>query len=67
MNIMGFSTNGLLMMHSSIKQALSVDDNMPEGTDKPYGVRSYPDWHEISTEIEAELTNRQVKYERVAW
>lgn len=43
-NIPGFSTNGLLMMLSGIRDALEVDDNTPDRTDKPYGVRAFKDW-----------------------
>lgn len=67
MNIPGFSTSGLLMMHSGIRQALSVDDNTPPGRDKPYGVREFADWKEMASAIEAELRVRHVKFEPIPW
>ena len=67
MNIPGFSTNGLLMMHSSILQAIAVDDNLPEGKEKPYGVREYPVWRQHADAIETELRNRHVKFQPVQW
>ena len=67
MNIPGFSTSGLLMMHNSIHQALAVDDNIEKGKDKPYGVREYRDWKEMSDAIEKELTTRAIKFQAVPW
>jgi hypothetical protein len=67
MNIPGFSTNGLLTMHHSIADALSVDDNTDEGQPKPYGVREYKDWREMCNQLEAELTARNAKYSKVQW
>lgn len=67
MNIPGFSTSGLLMMHGGIKQAVAVDDNTPNGKDKPYGVRTFSDWKQMSDAIEEELTKRSVKFGAVPW
>jgi hypothetical protein len=67
MNIPGFSTNGLLMMHDGIKNALADDDNTIDGKNKPYGVRTFPDWKQISDAIESELTARSVTFEAVPW
>lgn len=67
MNIPGFSTSGLLMMHGGIKQSLAVDDNTPEGKDKPYGVRAFANWKQMSDAIESELRERDVKFETVPW
>lgn len=67
MNIPGFSTSGLLMMHGGIKQSLAIDDNTSAEKDKPYGVRTYTDWKKMSDEIETELKSRGVKFEAVPW
>lgn len=67
MNIHGFSTNGLLMMHSSILQAIAADDNLPDGKEKIYGVREYQDWRLHADAIETELRNRGVKFQPVPW
>jgi len=66
-NIPGFSTSGLLMMHGGIKQSLAVDDNTAVEKDKPYGVRAFPDWKEMSDAIETELKSRGVKFHAVPW
>jgi hypothetical protein len=67
MNVPGFSTNGLVMMHDAIKRALAEDDRTLSHTDKPYGVRSFADWKSISDAIEAELNQRGVIFEPVPW
>lgn len=55
------------MMHAGIKQSLAVDDNTPDGKDKPYGVRAFADWKKMSDAIESELHKRDVKFEAVPW
>lgn len=67
MNIPGFSTNGLLMMHGSIKNALAIDDAHPDDQDKLYGVRLFSDWRRMADQIESELTARHVKFQPVQW
>ncbi|WBM40053.1 hypothetical protein [Alcaligenes faecalis] len=67
MNIPGFTTNGLLMMHSSILQALAVDDNLPNGQEKLYGVREYQDWKQHADDIEKELLTRGAKFQPIVW
>ena len=67
MNIPGYSTSGLLMMHGGIKNALAIDDNTPSGTEKTYGVRTYSDWKEQADAIETELDDRKVSYQKIAW
>lgn len=66
-SVSGYSTSGLLMMHGGVRQALAVDDNLPEGAEKPYGVRHYPDWRRWADSIESELDKRAVKYSKIAW
>ena len=67
MNIPGFSTNGLLMMHASIIQALAIDDNIVEGNEKIYGVRDSVDWRQHADAIELELNNRSVNFSAITW
>jgi hypothetical protein len=67
MNIPGFSLSGLLMMHGSIKSALSIDDNTPPGAKATYGVRTYRDWKEHADAIEAELDSRKINYQKIEW
>ena len=66
-SVSGYSTSGLLMMHSGVSQALAVDDNLPTNAGKLYGVRQYQDWRRWSDALEAELDKRQVKYVKVVW
>lgn len=67
MNIPGFSTSGLVMMHGAIKLALAVDDNLPPNQDKPYGVRTFADWRQMADAIEEELLKRGVRFDPVLW
>lgn len=67
MNIPGFSTNGLLMMHGAILQAIAIDDNLEEGKEKPYGVRATNDWRQHSDALENELRARSVRFQAVPW
>lgn len=67
MNIPGLSTNGLLMMHTSILQAIAIDDNLPAGREKTYEVRECPDWRHHADAIEAELRARSVGFQPVPW
>jgi hypothetical protein len=66
MNIAALSVSGLLMIHDAIKDALRVDDAIADG-EKRYGVREYPDFRELSLEIEAELTARSVEFDPPLW
>lgn len=67
MNVPGLSTNGLLMMHGGIRDALAVDDNLPEGREKIYGVREFKDWRIQADQFEAELDKRKVRYQKIDW
>lgn len=67
MNIPGFSTNGLLLMHRGVVDALAADDALPIGQDKIYGVREYADWREHGDAIEAELSARGVSFSKIGW
>ena len=62
-----YSSSGLLMMYGGIRNALAVDDNLPTDVEKPYGVRCHDDWRRWANSIEAELDNRDVKYEKIVW
>jgi hypothetical protein len=66
MNITGLSTNGLKLLHETIKRALEEDDALPEGL-KKYCVREYSDWRRESEEIEAELTDRLEPFSPITW
>lgn len=65
--IPGYSTNGLLMMHQGIRNALETDDNLPTKQEKIYCVREFSDWRTWGDAIEAELDSRNVKYRRIVW
>ena len=67
MQVSGCSTNGLLMMHAAITDALVLDDNTPVGQDKTYGVRGFADWRTFSDEIESELTARGTVFVAIKW
>lgn len=67
MNIPGYSTNGLKMMHEAIRNALAHDDALPSGQEKIYGVREFADWREQADKIEAELNSRGVTYTKIIW
>lgn len=67
MNIPEFSTNGLRALHQAILDALVKDDNTPSGEEKPYGAREFPDWRKMSDELEAELSKRNVAFQRIPW
>ncbi len=66
MNITDLSDNGLLMIHEAIKNALHVDDAITQGN-KPYGAREYPDFLELSQEVETVLTKRGIEFDPVNW
>lgn len=65
-NLPGMTTPGLLKMYEPIREALEVDDTLPDGR-KVYGVREFPDWKAWASAIEAELDKRGVKYTKVQW
>jgi len=66
MNITGLSTNGLRLLHDTIRGALREDDALPKNS-KKFGVREYRDWREQSDEIDAELTKRSEPILPIAW
>lgn len=68
MNIRGLSTNGLLMLHNAIKEAL-VDDDSKERMGKPgiYGVREYKDFKAMSDLIEDEVRSRGERIKEIDW
>lgn len=67
MQVSGCSTNGLLMMHAAIADALVIDDNTPAGQEKTYGVRDFVDWRTFSDAIESELTARDTVFVPISW
>lgn len=66
MNIKRLSTNGLKLLHETIRGALKEDDALPAGS-KKYDVREYPDWRAQCDQIEAELTKRLEPLSPTAW
>jgi hypothetical protein len=66
MNIKGLSTNGLVLLHTTIAKALAEDDALPANA-KKYGVREYPDWREQADAIEQELATRKEAYAPIRW
>jgi hypothetical protein len=67
MNVSGYSTNGLMAMHGAIRNCLQIDDALPKGGEKFYGVRDYQDWRQQADLIEAELDNRKITYQKIVW
>lgn len=65
--ISGFSNDGLLKMHLAVVNALKADDATPADQEKLYGVRTYQDWRQWSDSLEAELTKRNVQFNKVPW
>jgi hypothetical protein len=65
--VSGFHKDGLLKMHLAVINALKADDATPPGQEKIYGVRTYPDWRKWSDSLEAELTERNVQFNKVPW
>ncbi|MEO2031484.1 MAG: hypothetical protein ABGZ35_05315 [Planctomycetaceae bacterium] len=61
------STSGLLKLHGAVQDALAVDDNLPDGAPKVYGVRDFSDWKIWSGSIEVELDRRGVQYQKIPW
>jgi hypothetical protein len=66
-NIKGMSANGLKAMQRAIHDRLIEEDGQPQGQEKIYGVRQYPDWREQADEMEAELDRRGEIYTKVPW
>ena len=66
MNVTGLSTNGLKLLHETIRRALDEDDALPKDS-KKYGVREYPDWRDQSEQFEAELINRSEPFSPIIW
>jgi hypothetical protein len=66
MNIKGFSTNGIKLLHQTITKALAEDDARPNGAEV-YGVREYPDWRREADQLEAELANRSETFAPIVW
>jgi hypothetical protein len=67
MGIPGLSLNGLKARHKAILDVVTKDDATPIGQDKIYGAREFPDWKELSDQVEAELTRRREPFQKVPW
>ena len=66
MKLSGLSSNGLLMMHGALRNALAIDDNTPEDKERPYQVREHADFRVLADELEQVLTDRRVQYQKIA-
>lgn len=66
MNTTGLSTNGLKLLHETIRRALDEDDALPTNS-KKYCVREYPDWRQQSEQLEAELIKRSEPFSPIIW
>lgn len=62
-----FSDDGLLKMHLAVINALKIDDAIPQDQEKIYGVRKYSDWRLWADSLEAELTSRDIQFNKVPW
>ncbi len=67
MQVPNFTNNSLLMFHSDIKQALFIDDNLPDEKTKIYEVRNNPDFRMFADKLETELDKRQIVYPKINW
>ncbi|MCX6178638.1 MAG: hypothetical protein NT163_04600 [Chlorobiales bacterium] len=67
MDVPNFTNNSLLMFHADIKQALFIDDNLPDAKTKVYEVRKNPDFRILADNLEKELDKRQVIYPKINW
>jgi len=66
-DITKMSANGLKAMQRGVHDRLVEEDAQPQGQEKVYGVREFPDWKEQADEMEAELDRRGVTYKKVPW
>lgn len=66
MNIWEFSTPRLQEFHAKVRKCLAKDDANPNST-KHFGVRSDPDWRQVSDAIETELQQRGVPVRFIDW
>ena len=60
------STSALLDLHRAIQQALTEDDQLPDG-EKKYGVREFGDFRQEADEIEQQLRARGREFAAIAW
>jgi hypothetical protein len=66
MNIWEFPTPRLLEFHMKVRECLAKDDANPNSI-KHFGVRSDPDWRQVSDAVEAELQQRGVPVRCIDW
>jgi len=55
------------VFHKSIKDLLEKEDSLPNGTQKDYGIREYPDWKMCSGASEKIMTQREIHYNPNKW
>jgi hypothetical protein len=66
-NLQLLTTGALLMLHGSIRDALAVDDNTPDGKEKLFQVRENADWREQANALEEQLDRRGAAYDKIRW
>lgn len=64
-DIKTLSDEGLLSLHKGVITALGEDDQA--NGEKPFGVRSTPDWRRWADMLEAEMRDRGIEYPEVPW
>ena len=65
-NIEGYCNSTLESFHNEAIRALKFDDDTPE-KDKLYGVRVFDSWKTWISQIEAELTKRNLSFTKISW
>ncbi|MHC8510000.1 MAG: hypothetical protein ACYYKD_11545 [Rhodospirillales bacterium] len=67
MDIPTLTDDSLKTLHNAIRDCLEIDEAIPSGQDKKYGVRQFPDWKKMADEMEAELDKRGKTYTPIPW
>jgi hypothetical protein len=55
------------VLYERIKYCLTQEDNLPHGTEKPYGVRDHRDWREQADSFEKILDQSGYPYSKIVW
>ncbi len=63
----GLTDRALLDFYDNIANALDVDDQTPAGQPKPYEARENNDFRAMAEDIERQLDERKVPYEKIVW
>jgi hypothetical protein len=68
MNYQAFTNESLTMMYEAVRGALAADDaRKSQGEEAKFRVRETPDWKEHATDLEAEMTKREMFFEVIDW